>query len=140
MIPAHITKKIKENNPSDTTLSITDAGLSDSDVSFLVAMLRAHLYITALDLSSNNISNLGVKDLATLTKLKKINLENNNVSDDGALILIKCEHLDFINLTRNNLHPNKVDELVAALKSRQAPLTIHVKSNMLGDDEKRFTL
>lgn len=139
-IPSQIIARIKENNSADTMLSITDAGLSDMDVELLTALLRAHKSIIILDLSGNNITDAGAMQLATLARLKILNLENNNVNDAGALCLIKCEHLEGLNLTRNNLHPAQSETLLQALAARQNKLEIEVKSNLLGDKEKKFAI
>lgn len=111
-------------------LSLERCNVEDSDIPEVVAFLKKHPRINALDLgqdnitdkalvtlaasiknltwinvSYNNIGNEGAKALASISTLTHVDMIDNHVSDDGALALAKMPNLIALDLGRNNINP-----------------------------------
>jgi len=135
-----------------SSLILQSCGLSAIQVAVL---MTGTFTLTSLDLSNNNIDNLGTAALGNPTSLTSLNLSNNNISEMGARILLvrnlsalvsldlsdnningSVEGLrNFTSLTELNLSYNEVDGAVGELIGFTSLISLNLSSTNTSNDE-----
>jgi hypothetical protein len=93
-----------ENNKDFKKLDLSNAGLTDQDVTFLCDKLDDRsIYIGKLDLSNNILTAVSAKALINLKKVESLDVSNNYLRDEGVKILNTSKCFKSINTCGNGV-------------------------------------
>merc|ERR1719272_1248399 len=114
----------------------------DADVVLLAHCIEDNTSVRQIDLSSNYITDVGVKPLAKAlvnTNVTSINLSKNRVGDEGATALAEAiQHgcLTYIDLSSYNFVTDTgARALAQAISSKtKGTVTLRLASNQIGDE------
>lgn len=113
-----------------TTLNLAGCNLTDEHVKIIANFLKKNPGITALDLSNNNISNVGAQELAANNTLLSLNLAKNNIGNSGALALAKNQKISNLNLSYNHIGDAGIKGIVdEGLKKNNIITTLDLSGN-----------
>jgi Ran GTPase-activating protein (RanGAP) involved in mRNA processing and transport len=105
--------------------------------------LKSTQYITALDLSGNDIGDegcFGLEGCIGNDSLTDIDLKNNGIGDEGGAVLAQvfAEHpmLTHINLSHNDLGAQSATQFGAMLAENQTLTVVNLRNNSIGTDVK----
>lgn len=121
-----ILKSIKDNT-ARTVIDLDNLGLTDDDISSLVAVACKNTTYTKIILSNNKITDLGAKMLVTGINVSQLDLSNNKITNGHAAYLSENTSIERIDLTGNPLvtvsvqHP--LNPLLPAQSLNNAQLT-----------------
>jgi len=85
---AHEWQNLLNNLSLEESLDLSYQGLTDRDIPDLLSALEKNTSIRSLNLSFNNISNLGAKLLAENETLSSLNVSANSIDDEGAVAFL----------------------------------------------------
>lgn len=132
-IPQSIKEKIQKNARTVTKLDLSNLGLNDDDLSELTELLSLNYHINSLNLSNNNITSKGCRELQLVPRLKKVDLSYCSIGDKGVHYLIATGITELI-ITDCNITEKGALELEANLskytslsmvKNPRVPRVIH---------------
>ncbi len=101
--------RVRNNDPSLTTLSLSSFGLTDQDAILIADALKNNNKVTELDVSSNNIWAVGAAALASNQTLTSLNVSYNNIGDAGAAALVNNITLTSLNVSYGNIGAEALD-------------------------------
>lgn len=140
-------EQIKKNEYKEDTVVINSQGadyfpeiewmfVNDGNVKLLVETIKKNNYITKLDLSFNNISDVGVKILLELQQLQELNLYANKVSINGAMLLAQSNLLK-LNLGCNpiitDVDEEQTEQLITAISLNKSLKSLNLDGCNLSD-------
>jgi len=142
MLDEQLLERIRENDPTLTTIDLGGSYIGDEGAKALTEALKVNQSLTEIDLRNNDIGAEGAKALAKALKinesLTKIDLSDNNIGSEGAKALAKAlkinESLTKIDLYSNNIGSEGAKALAEALKVNQSLSTIDLFGNNIGDE------
>ena len=110
--------------------------INNGNIKFLVEAIKKNNYITKLDLSFNNISDVGVKILLELDQLKELDLYTNKVSIEGAILLAQSNLLK-LNLGCNpiltDVNEEQIEQLITAISFNKSLKSLKLNGCNLSD-------
>ncbi len=93
--------------PYNDTLGLSSQELNDSNIFEVILLIQQQPTITKIDLSDNNISNIGVVYLAAYLEnnnnIVELDLAYNFIGDTGAIALSKNKHFKSLDLSGNEI-------------------------------------
>ena len=116
-------------------LSLCECLIDDETIHILCSGLEKNKTITSLNLSYNNISNVGCKRISKYLKntniLKHLNLKDNSIGNEGCIILsdiIKnIKNLNYLNLSMNVIYSKGINAILNALSlNKRYAIYIHI--------------
>lgn len=116
------------NNKGELLLS--GAHITDEDMPVLCDYLKAHTEIKYLDLSSNWITDAGVKILAQNTTLEALSLSHNQLTDEAAEVLAVNTTIAHLDLRINRIG----NRGATALAKNQHLIELRLANNRVGDE------
>lgn len=149
-VPVHV-KAMRENTQENISWALSTLGdrgdrrkgVMDADVVLLAHCIEDNTSVKQIDLSSNYVTDMGVKPLAKAlvnTGVTSINLSKNRVGDEGAIALAEAiQHgaLSYVDLSSYNFVTDQgARALAQAISSKQASgtVTLRLASNQIGDE------
>jgi hypothetical protein len=111
-IPEEILKKIASNDQNLTKLDLSGRELNDSDIAILGEAFKTNTYLTALNLSNNQIGDKGAEALSEMSQLEVLDVSENLIRDKGVEALSKLAYLSRL-ILRHNLVGDKGVEALA---------------------------
>jgi len=148
-VPVNV-KALRENTLENVSWALSTLGdrgdrrkgVMDADVVLLAHCIEENTSVKQIDLSSNYVTDLGVKPLAKAlvsTSVTSINLSKNRVGDDGAVALAEAiQHgaLSYVDLSSYNFVTDQGARALAQAISAKArgTVTLRLASNQIGDE------
>lgn len=117
---------LKSIYPDNDYLNLSNQSITDNDIDELLPLIES---ISTLDLSFNNISERGARNLSKNTTLKNLYLLENNIRDDGAKAFAKNTTLTTLNLVGNFIG----NDGAKALAKNTTLKKLDVGNNNIGD-------
>jgi Leucine-rich repeat (LRR) protein len=153
-IDAALLERIKANDPTLTTLDLSNKKLNDSDIQQLANALATNTNLTNLDVGWNQIGDEGAKALAANATLTNLDVGGNQIGVEGAKALAANATLTNLNvyynqigakgakalaanttLTNLDVWGNQIgDEGTKALAANATLTYLNVRSNQIGDE------
>lgn len=99
-INAKLLQSLRNNEYTDSELSLVEQGLNDEDIAALCEALRVNNHVKKLDVSVNNITDNGAQALSELPNLTHLNISSNNLGPGGAKALAASQ-LHCLDITGN---------------------------------------
>ena len=128
---------------NSTTDSLNLSGQCDGDgVSFIAFGLCTNRTICTLDVSNNNISDIGTQEIAKAlhenTTLQTLNISYNNIKVDGARAIAGALHenreLQNLDISNNNIHVKGARVIAEALYENRTLQKLDFSNNNILDD------
>jgi Leucine Rich repeat len=110
-IPKSVRELIEKKSEKITHINLSNCGLNDNDMVELQELLEQNTYINSIDLSDNNITEIGCFFLSTL-KITQLNLKNNHVQDKGVESLLRNSCIKELDLSKNGLTDSSAQSLL----------------------------
>jgi len=135
-----ICSQLKENNPKMEWADLRFLSLGDDEAVHLTQSLAGNTTLRALDLSNNQIGEIGAKAVADFVKnssLKKLNFASNRLGNEGALALarsLKGSSLQELCLGDNQIGDMGVNAFAEALKQNTSLTWLSFHGNQVGDN------
>ena len=124
------------NNSTPDSLNLSGQCEGDG-VSLIAFGLCNNRTICTLDISNNNISNLGAQEIARALHmnqtLQTLNISSNNIQFDGIKAMAKALHenqtLQTLNISSNDIQVDGAKAMAKALHENQTLQTLNISSN-----------
>ena len=124
------------NNSTPDSLNLSGQCEGDG-VSLIAFGLCNNRTICTLDISNNNISNLGAQEIARALymnqTLQALNISSNNIQVDGTKAMAKALHenqtLQTLNISSNDIQVDGAKAMAKALHENQTLQTLNISSN-----------
>eukprot|EP01132_Coremiostelium_polycephalum_P010112 gene10112-12404_t len=148
----HLFKKIGSHDPKTIAkvllngkphplIKLERSNLGDEGVILISKALKQQAIITSLDLSDNNITAVGMKELAQAVNINKslkyLKLDGNHFGDEGLALLSqglknKSSTLKSLYLSDCKITSKGIVHLTESLENNKSVETIHLNSNTIG--------
>ena len=118
-------------------LDISSNTIGDDGMLAISRWLRNNTTLQVLNVSNNNITSAGTKELEIIYNvLQKLDISNNWLSDDGALDISNClnhiSSLSDLNISLNEITDEGAIQIAKAVKSNSSLLQLDISKNCIG--------
>lgn len=140
-IRADLLEQIRTNTFTSKVLNLRHQKLEDADIPELVSALAANSRITFLDVSFNQIGDVGAKALAAAnTTITTLDISHNEIGDKGVKALAANTAITTLDISDNqgyslDVSENKIgDEGAKAFVANTTLTNLHVGHNQISDE------
>ncbi|MFA6038527.1 MAG: hypothetical protein WC748_10460 [Legionellales bacterium] len=110
-IPFETLHKLRKNSSKIVVLELKYKSLNDAHVLILRDALKDNSYVTEIDLTYNEITDIGAKEICQLKSITKVGLNSNKITDEGAIFISKQTHIKQLSIAGNLLTDIGMSEL-----------------------------
>lgn len=118
---------VLQGNPYITKLGFCEAGIKDEGARILAEILPTMPSLVELDVSVNDIGDVGATALFGVTTLRFLNIAANHVTDKAAEQLLRNITLHYVHLDGNSVTANLITQIEKQLESNERRYVTQLK-------------